>query len=201
MSKIRMIAALGAASLVVIGTGTACRKFAKDKTPVLANVAGEKITEAQLKSAAQSLTQDSKKAEDLMNTPALKDQRNEFLQSLAMQKAILRYGKIEGLEKDPRAKIMLEQAQARAYFQVLLDRRIPKGDPTDAQLKAVYDEIVAQRKAAGQDKDLPPFEAVKSALPNTWRQKQEQTATESLLKDVKQRFPITFANGYKPAEQ
>jgi len=194
--------ALGAAALMVLA-GFGCKKFSKDKSPVVASVAGEKITENQFRDIAKALVQDEKKVNDLLQTAPQREQRNQVLESIATQKAMIRFGKLEGLEKDPQTKVMMEQAQARAYFQILVERRLQKGDPTDAQIKPMYDELVAQRKAAGQDKGLPPFEdpQVKKYLAGAWKQKQEQTVSEALLKDVKQKFPVTFSDGYKPNPQ
>lgn len=194
--KMHRSLALTAAALAVLG-GFGCKKFSKDKSPLVANVGGEKITETQFKSLAKSLAQDDKKVEDLMKNTA---QRNQFLESLAMQKALIRFGKLEGLDKDQRAQTMVEQAMARAYFQVLVDRRLSKAEPTDAQLRPIYDDLVAQRKAAGQDKGLPPFEdpKVKGYLAGAWKQKQEQEISEAVLKEVRLKVPITYGEGYKP---
>jgi len=97
----------------------------------------------------------------------------------------------------------LEQAQARVYFQLLMERRLTKPEPTEEQLKTLYDEALAQQKAAGREKGMPPFEAAKETLKGMWKQreqqKQEQTVSEGLIKEVKQKFPVTFSEGYKPA--
>ena len=200
--RIRMAQVLGMAGLLMMG-GMGCRRFSKDTDKVLANVAGEKITAGQFQAAVKIMVQDDKKVEDLVKNEASKDQRNQFLESMALQKAMVRFGRSQGLDKDPKTKLLLEQAQASVYFQVLRERRTTKAEPTDAQLKALYDEAYAQQKAAGREKAMPPYEIVKDRLKGMWKQqeqqKQEQTASEGLLKEMRQKYPVTYADGYKPA--
>jgi hypothetical protein len=51
----------------------------------------------------------------------------------------------------------------------------------------------------GEDKGLPAYEEVKAHLPGIWKQKQEQTITENLFKELRQNYPITFAEGNQPS--
>lgn len=197
------IAYMGMAGMLVV-VALGCKKGSKDTDQVLANIAGEKITSGQFQESARMIFQDEKRAQDLLKDESAKDQRNQLLESLALQKAMVRFAKAEGLDKDPKAKLMLEQAQARVFFQLLVERRSTKVEPTEEQLRKQWDEIVAQQKAMGRDKGLPPYEQVRENLVARWKQqeqqKQEQLVSESLLKEVKQKYPITFAEGYKPAE-
>lgn len=204
--RMRGAQVLGMAGLLVIGL-TGCHKVSKDTDKVLANVAGEKITAGKFQESAKLMIQDDKKVEDLLKNESLKEQRNEFLESLALQKAMIRFAKTEGLNKDPKAQLLLEQAQARIAFQLLVERRIKKAEPTEAQLKTMYDELTAQSKAAGQGKaqpSLPDFNQVKDRVRDIWKQKQQQeqerTVSEQLMKEVKQKFPVTFSEGYKPTK-
>jgi hypothetical protein len=197
--KMRTAQVLGMAGLMVMGV-FGCRKVSKDSDKVLATVVGEKITAGEFQETAKLMLQDDKKVDDLLKNEAMKEQRNEFLESLALQKAMIRFAKAEGLAKDSKAQLLLEQAQARITFQLLKERRIGKSEPTEVQLRALYDELIAKRKAAGQDKGLPTFEDVKATMPGIWKQDQEQKVGEAILKDVKQKFPMTFAEGYKPTK-
>ena len=90
---------------------------------------------------------------------------------------------------------------AQAYVQTLMERRLAKAQPTDAELKATYDELVAERKAQGQDQAVPPFEQVKAQMPALWKQRQETKVFEQLMKEATQKYQITYADAYKPAQQ
>ncbi len=196
---------VGVGGLVVLGL-LGCNKFSKNKLPkdtslVLANVAEDKITQNQFQEAVKALVGDEKKADDILKNDAMKEQRNQILEGLAMQKATTRMALSQGLDKDPKVKLMLEQRTAQVYLQAIMEKRIAKLEPTEAQLKTLYDEIVAQRKKEGQDKNLPTFEQAKPSMPTLWKQKQEQATGEALFKEIKQNYPVIFAQGYKPTPQ
>jgi hypothetical protein len=198
--KMRTAQWIGIGSLVALGF-LGCSKIPKDTSKVLVNVAGEKITQAQFEEVVKVMIGDDKKAEELLKSEGMKEQRNQFLESLALQKSMVVMAKAEGLEKDLKAKVLLEQRSAQVYLQTLLDRRMPRTEPTEADLKTMYEGLVAERKAMGQDKGLPAFEEVKAQLPGVWKQKQEQTVTEGLFKELRQKYPLTFAEGYQPTPQ
>jgi len=198
--KMRIAQLIGIGSLAALGF-LGCTKVPKDTSKVLVNVAGEKITEAQFEEVVKVMIGDDKKAEELLKSEGMKDQRNQFLESLALQKSMVVMAKAEGLEKDLKAKILLEQRAAQVYLQTLMERRLPKNEPTEAELKVLYDGLVAERKAMGQEKGLPAFEEVKAQLPGVWKQKQEQTVTENFFKELRQKYPLTFAEGYQPPPQ
>ena len=89
---------------------------------------------------------------------------------------------------------------ANAYFQLEAERLMPKAEPTDAELKAFYDDYVIQAKAANQAAGLPPFEQVKGQLPGAWKRKQAQQARETLLTQLNQKCPVVFAPDYRPTQ-
>jgi hypothetical protein len=188
---------IGLGALVVLGA-LGCSKVPKDTSKVLANLVGEKITENQFKETVKLVVNDEKKAQDLLTNDTLKEQRNQFLESLAMQKAMTKLAKAEGVDKDTKVKLQVDQMTARIYFQALTERRATKAEPTEAQLKALYEELVAQRKAMGQDKGLPTFEQIKPQMPAIWKQKQDANLSENLFKELKQKYPVTYADGYTP---
>ncbi len=191
---------IGMGSLVTLGF-LGCNQVQKDTSKVLVSAPELKITETQFAEVVKVLIGDDKKAEDLLKNGDNKEQRNQFLESLALQKAMIQMARTEGLEQDSKAKILLEQRTAQVYLQTLTDRRLPKNEPTETELRALYDGLVQERKAAGQDKGLPTFDEVKPQLPAIWKQKQEQSVTEALFKELRQKHPFTFAEGYKPTPQ
>ena len=198
--KMRTAQWIGIGSLLALGF-LGCTNVSKDTSKILVNVAGEKITEAQFQEVVKVLIGDDKKSEELLKSDAMKEQRNQFLESLALQKSMIQMAKAQGLEKDLKAKVLLEQRVAQVYLQTLMDQRLPKAEPTEAELKALYDGLVEERKAAGQEKGLPAFEEVKAQMPGIWKQKQEQTISAALFKELRQNYPITYAEGYKPTPQ
>jgi hypothetical protein len=198
--KMRTAQWIGIGGLTALGF-LGCSNVSKDTSRILVNVAGEKITEAQFQEVVKVLIGDDKKSEDLLKNDAMKEQRNQFLESLALQKSMIQMAKAEGVEKDLKAKVLLEQRVAQVYLQTLMDRRLPKAEPTETELKALYDGLIEERKAAGQDQGLPAFEAVKAQMPGIWKQKQEQAISAALFKELRQNYPITFAEGYKPTPQ
>ena len=195
MRAARIIGACGILALGVLG----CGKVSKDNSPVVASVGGEKITETAFAATVNAYLGDAAKAKDFLANPGMRDQRNQFLGTLVNQKALLQYVKADGLDKDPKAKIEIEAAVANAYFQILAERIMPKGEPTEADLRAFYDDYVIQAKAANKAAGLPAFEQVKEQLPGAWKRKQAQQAQKSLLDQLNQKCPVVFADGYRPA--
>ena len=198
--RMRTAQLLGIGGLLTLGF-LGCTNVPRDTSKILVNVAGDKITEAQFEEVVKVMVGNAQQAEELLKSDAMKEQRNQFLESLAMQKSMIQMAKAEGVERDLRVKVLLEQRVAQVYLQTLMERRLPKAEPTEADLKALYEGLVEERKAAGQDKGLPAFEEVKAQLPGLWKQKQEQIASEAIFKEVRQKYPINFAEGYKPTPQ
>ena len=198
--RMRTAQLLGIGGLLTLGF-LGCTNVPRDTSKILVNVAGDKITEAQFEEVVKVMVGNAQQAEELLKSDAMKEQRNQFLESLAMQKSMIQMAKAEGVERDLRVKVLLEQRVAQVYLQTLMERRLPKTEPTEADLKALYEGLVEERKAAGQDKGLPAFEEVKAQLPGLWKQKQEQAISATLFKELRQNYPINFAEGYKPTPQ
>lgn len=194
MRSARMFSLCG---MVIVGLG--CAKVSKDHSKVLATIDGEKITEKAFGDAVRILVGDDARANDMITNPANKDQRNELLAQFVDQKVMAKYGQKMGLAQDPKAKLLVEAAMANAYGQILLERAVGKIEPTEAQLRAFYDKAVASAKAAGNDKAIPPFEAVKSQLTTGWKREQMQEASMKLLKDAKGRVPSAIDPLWKSA--
>jgi len=199
MRGVRMLGKLGLCGLMVVGL--ACNKGAKDTSKVLANVGGEKITEKSFSDAVHALVGDDARAKDLLTNPALKDQRNQFLAELVDQKVMGKYGDKQGLDKDPKVKLLADAAKVNAYGQVLMERLLPKGEPTEAQMKAFYDDAKVKAHAAGQDKDFPPFEAVKAQIAPAIKRQQSQEASMTLLKEAKAQVSSTIDPEWRSAQQ
>jgi hypothetical protein len=197
--KLRHAHGIGIAGLALVAA-LGCHKGSKDTSKVLANVAGEKITEKAFAETIKAMLPDEAKAKEVLTSDALRDKRNEFLGQLAKAKALILLGKAQGLDKDPGVQLRLEQMTAQAYVQTFMERRLGKAQPTDAELKATYDELVAERKAQGQEQGIPPFEQVKAQMPMLYKQRQEAKVFEQLMKEATQKSPITYADGYKPVQ-
>jgi len=197
--KLRHAQGIGIAGLALVAV-LGCNRGSKDTSKVIASVAGEKITEKAFTETIKAMVPDEAKAKEVLTSEALREKRNEFLGQLAKAKALVLLGKAQGLDKDPAVKLRLEQMTAQAYVQTLMERRLAKTQPTDADLKATYDELLAERKAQGQEQGIPPFEQVKAQMPMLYKQRQEAKVFEQLMKEATQKSPITYADQYKPSQ-
>lgn len=185
-------------ALLALGLG--CSKVPKDTSRVIANVGGERITEASFKATVLAMAHDPSKAQAFLNEADQRPQRNGFLGKLVQAKQVVALGKTAGLDKDPAVQAQLEGLMAQAYLQTLAERRLGTAEPTETDLKALYDGLVAERKAAGQGDGLPTFEQVKPQLPMLWKQRQQERVLEQLLKEARDKAPATFADDYRPVD-
>jgi hypothetical protein len=188
--EMRKARVLGMVGLVVVALG--CSKVSKDNSKVLANVGGEKITEKAFGEAVRTLVGDEARAKDLLTNPANREQRNRFLGEMVDQKMMALYGDKQGLDKDPKTKLLMEAAKANAYGQILMERSISKLEPTEAQCKAFYDKAVADAKASGRTEGFPPYEAVKAQIPAAWKREQAQGASQTLITAAKAQVVTTI---------
>ncbi len=182
------------AGAVLLAAGLGCKPSGGDRTKVLATVGGEKITQQVFEANIKAMAPDEAQAKDFISAEARKGARETFLKQLAESKAVIRWATLEGLDKDPKAKVMLEQAKAQAYFRLIMERRTAALKPTDADLKALYDERTAAAKGA-PDAKIPPFEDVKERVAEMWQQQQASKVQEQFLKEVSQKVKITYADG------
>ena len=197
--EMRTARMLGMGGLLVLGA-MACGKVSRDNTKVVATVGGEKITEQAFGDTVRRVMGDDAKAQNLLTKDTAREQRNQILEQMVTQKALLRLAKSEGLDKDPKVQLALEAAQANLYFQTLVERNISKEEPTEAQLHGLYDDVLKQATAAGQAATVPPFDQVKTQLPGLYKRKQSQVASDMLLTQLKQKYPVVFAPEYRPAQ-
>ncbi len=188
----------------VLAWGLGCNKASQDSSPVIANVGGQKITQKEFEDTIRSVVTDAAKAEQVLHADGMRDQRNGFLGNLAQQKAVMELARMEGLDRDAKVRLAADEAVAQVYLKAILDKRAGSATPTDADLKKLYDEVVAKQKASGNPQPAPPFEMVKSQLAQMWQQKQEQQnqarMQDELAKELKVSVPITYAEDYQPKQ-
>jgi hypothetical protein len=195
--EMRAARMFGICGLLVAGLA-GCNKVSKDNSLVLANVGGEQITQKAFEEVVRNYMGDPAKSQEILTSPAQREQRNAILGSLVNQKALMLMVKAEGLDKDPKVQIEMASATAGAYFQIMVERATTKAEPTEAQLKTFYDDELIRAKMAGQAASMPPYEQIKAQLPGAWKQKQGQVAREALLKSLNDKYPVIFAPDYKP---
>lgn len=188
---------MGMCGLLV--AGMACSKVSRDNSKVLANVGGEKITEKTFTETVTVLLGDEARAKDLLTNPANREQRNLFLQEIVNQKAIVKFGEKQGLDKDIKARILLDAGKANAYQMLLMERAVGKAEPSEEAMKAHYEKVKAQAKAAGQDKDFPPYEAVKPQVADAVRREQLANVRMGTLDRVKAAVPSTIDPEWRSA--
>ena len=196
MSKLTSHAALIAGSALFLSLG--CNPGKSDTSRVIANVGGDKVTEAEFQDVVKTLSQDPKEAQSFLSDPAARDERANLASRIAMSKAIAAYAKQTGLDQDPAVKRQLEQQEANIYFQALAKKRMPTAEPTDEQLMAFYKEQVERMKAQGAA-GVPPFETVKAQVAQGYKQQRAQAVSLDIQKEIKAKIPITLADDYRPA--
>ncbi len=197
MSKMTPHAALIAGSALFLSL--ACNSGKPDTSRVIANVGGDKITEAEFQDVVKTLSPDPKEAQSFLSDPAAQGERANLASRIAMSKAIATYAKQTGLDQDPGVKRQLEQQEANVYFQALAKKRMPTAEPTDEQLMAFYKEQVERMKAQGASGAAPPFETVKAQVAQGYKQQRAQAISLDIQKEIKAKVPITLADDYRPA--
>ena len=185
--------------LLILGAALGCGKGSKDSGPVLAAVGGEKITAGEFKDLVDRIAPDANAAKRLLEDadPMMRAQRNKLLGQLVDATAVIHMAKEQGLDSDPRVKAAVKLALANAYRTAMLANRIPaNAEPTEADLKAVYDGYAVKAKAAGQP--MPPFDQVKPQLAESWRRDQQERVMGQLDEEIAKKVPTTYAEGYAP---
>jgi CRISPR/Cas system CSM-associated protein Csm2 small subunit len=184
--------------LVIVLALFGCRKGNTDTSAVIAKVGEEKVTETQFRDLIMALAGDDEKAEEFLTDESLRGRRNEFLAKYLEGRGLMMLAKGENLDEDPKIRLQLDEAITQVYAQALLERRVgnlAETEPTEAQLRGIYDEIAEKQKAMGQK--IPPFEEAKPHLPQVWKQKRHNEAADALVKEMKEKFPVTVEDGYK----
>jgi len=166
---------------------------------VIAKVGDEKLTEAGFGEMVRGLVGDDGKAGELLGLEENRGIRNELLSRYVDGRRVLMLAKEEGLDRDARVRLQIEDAATQAYAQALLGRRVADLEPSEAQLREMYGEIAAAQMAKGAAA-VPPFEEARPHLPQLWKQRRQGEAERALMKEMRQKYPATFADGYGPAD-
>jgi len=196
MSKLTRFAALLVGPALLLSL--ACKTGKPDTSRVIANVGGDKITEAEFRDVVTTLSPDPKEALTFLTDPAAREERAQLANRIAMSRAITAYAKQTGLDKEPSVQRQLEQQQANVYFQALAKKRASTAEPTDEQLLAFYKEQVERMKAQG-GANVPPFEAVKAQVAQGYKQQRMAVISQDIQKEIKAKVPVTLADDYRPA--
>ncbi len=176
----------------------ACGTGSRDSSPVVANVAGQKITQKEFEGIVRALAPKQSDADMLLTDPKLKERRNQWVGNLAEQRALIELAKLEGVDKDVKVRLQAESALAEVYKRAIIEKRASALLPPEADLHKIYDDALAKQKATGSTQLLPPFDAVRAELVQAWQQKQQQQAQERLVKELKERVPVSYGDGYQP---
>lgn len=197
MSKSTLHACLftGAALALLLG----CNQARPAASRVIANVGGEKITEAEFQDAVKALSQDAKEAQAFLTEPSAKEERAQLVSRMAMSRAIAAYARQTGLDQDPAVQRQMEQQAASVYFQALAKKRMATTEPTDEQLLAFYKEQVERMKAMGGGANIPPFETIKAQVVQAYKQQRMQAVSLDIQNEIKAKVPVTLADDYRPA--
>lgn len=182
----------------ILALALGCGTGSRDSSPVVANVAGQKITQKEFEGIVRALAPKQSDADTLLTDPKMKERRNQWVGSLAEQRALIELARLEGVDKDVKVRLQAESALADVYKRAIIEKRTAAMTAPEADLHSIYDEAVAKQKAAGSTQTLPPFEAVHAELVQAWQQKQQQQAQERLVTELKQRIPISYGDGYQP---
>lgn len=200
MKRILPVAgALAGTLAALLGCG---HRATADTTAVLANVNGVRITQAQLEARVRTLSTDPKAVAAFLADPKYQPQRVQLVHELAFEAAMDQVAAKNGLDKDPSALALLAKERASVYANVLVSRAAGSAAPSEAQLRAFYDELVAARKAGGQAQGLPDFEAIKASpqFVDAYNQQQFQKAGDAFQKDLKAQVPVTYSDGFQAGE-
>jgi len=197
MSKLTSRAALLAGSALVLTL--ACNPGKQASSRVIANIGGDKITEAEFQDVVRTLSQNPKEAQTFLSDPAAREERASLASRIAMSRAITAYARQTGLDQDPAVKVQLEQQDANVYFQALAKKRMATAEPTNEELMAFYKEQVDRMKAQGAAGAPPPFESVKAQVAQGYKQQRAQAISLDIQKEIKAKVPVTLADDYRPA--
>ena len=163
---------------------------------------------AQAAQTGQPLDQDAAKqqtAESLVNTQLLvneADDRGYEISQEDVDATLAELAESNGTTPDELLKSLADQGipedeiDRQLEGQVKLDRLVADegGDtePTEKELRELYDQVVAQQEAAGAETDLPSFEDAKPQLVQQLTSQKESSLAQSLVEDLREDADITI---------
>ena len=107
----------------VLALAAGCHRGSGDTSKVLANVGGQKVSQADFEAVVKTMLPDPSRAEAIMKSPGFQAQKADLVRQLAMQKAVIAWARIQGLDQDPALKAQVEGALAQTYYQAMMARR------------------------------------------------------------------------------
>lgn len=160
---------------------------------------GEEIDQDQLKEQT---------AERLVDTEILvqeADNRGLSASEEEVDKALTEIAQQQGLEsKDEFLKAMDEQGMSEEEVMSQLEIQVKLGqlvaeeagdtDPTEQELKDLYDRMAEQQDQMGQGEgsELPPFEEVKPQLKEQIQSEKENEAAQTLVRELREEADISI---------
>ena len=190
----RMLAAAALAAIVAL---TGCGKGSD--SAVIAKVNNGKITAAEFKKQLDDLQP------QMLNAVATDTKaRKEFLEDLIGIELVLQEARRQGLDKDPELKKKqdamrkemeqrIQDAVKNDLFNALLKKELMEKikEPTDAEVKAYYDEHKAEIKKAAGGKELSFKQAEAQGLKRYVFQMKQRDAYLEYSKSLKAKAKVT----------
>lgn len=165
---------------------------------------------AQAAQSGQALDQDELKqqtAESMVNTQLLlaeADDRGYTASQKDIDATLAELTEQSGLSSPDEllaslAKQGVDKAEANRQLegQVKLDRLVAEeggdADPTEKELKDLYDQVIAQQEGSGSDAaDVPSFDDARPQLEDQLRSQQETSVAQALVENLRKDADITI---------
>lgn len=164
---------------------------------------------SQAQQSGQPVDQDALKkqtAEQMVNTQLLlaeADDRGYKASKKALASTLTELATSSGLASGDEllkslAKQGIDKAEANRQLagQVKLDQLVAAEgggtEPTDKQLKDLYDQTVEQAKTSGSTTKIPPFAEVRTQLVEQLKTQEETTIAQKLVEDLRKDAKITI---------
>lgn len=163
---------------------------------------------AQAQQTGQPLDQDAAKqqtAESLVSTQLLvneADERGYEVSQDDLDATLAELAESSGTTPEDLVASLTDQGIAEEEIdrqlegQVKLDRLVAEegGDtePTDEELRELYDQVVAQQEAAGSETEVPPFDDARPQLVEQLKSQKESSLAQSLVEELREDADVTI---------